>query len=105
MKHRGGGFSFWQGHKKAICPRAVIAQEPKDRPPNPLLILPVAALETSGPGPEFAHNPVASGLHFNGLEACEVIPKSAFLCASAKISVENPGHEVLKNLLGSGIKL
>lgn len=29
----------------------------------------------------------------------------AFLYASAKTSTENPGHEALKNLLGSGIKL
>lgn len=82
MKHGGGGFSPWQGHGEAFCLRAVIAQEPKDGPSNPLLILPVAALETSKgtsrPGPAFAHNPMASALHFSGLEVCEVIPKSSF---------------------------
>lgn len=76
----GGGDSSWQGHKGNL--RAVIAQEFKGGPATPFLISAVAGLATSKglsrPSPWFAQSAMASGLHFDGLEVCEVIPKGGF---------------------------
>ena len=78
MKHRAGsGDSSWQGHRKAIYLSTVIAQEPEDRPPNPLLILARISLKTSKrpsrSGLEFGQNAMACGFHFDGLKVYEVI--------------------------------
>lgn len=70
----GGGDSSWQGHKGNV--RAVIAQESRGGAAAPFFDISGSnfkrAVRTE---PPVCRNAMASGLPFDGLEVCEVIPK------------------------------
>ena len=78
MKHGAGSDDrSWRGHRKAVYLSTVVAQEPEDRPPNPLLISARISFKTSKrpsrPGPHFGQNAMACGFHFDVLKVYEVI--------------------------------